>query len=111
MPKPVCVVARIDHLVVTAPDLRSGIELVRNALGVEPQPGGKHAPMGTHNLVLKLGPSIYLEVISPDPGAPSPGRPRWFELDEGRPPRLAGWVARTSDIRATAARASEPIGT
>jgi hypothetical protein len=102
---------RIDHLVVAAPDLGSGLGLVRGALGVEPQAGGKHARMGTHNLVLKLGDALYLEVISPDPDAPAPGRPRWFDLDGGGPPRLAGWVARTGDIRAAAAASSEPLGT
>ena len=101
----------IDHLIVTAPDLASGAELVRRALGVELQAGGKHATLGTHNLVLKLGDAIYLEVIAPDPDAPAPGRPRWFELDDRRPPRLAGWAARTSDIRATAAASSEALGT
>jgi len=101
---------RIDHLVVTAPDLGSGAELVRGALGVELQAGGKHARMGTHNLVLKLGDSIYLEVIAPDPDAPDPGRPRWFELDRQAPPSLATWAARTNDIRATADASSEPLG-
>jgi hypothetical protein len=101
---------RIDHLVVTAPDLASGLELVRKALGVEPQAGGRHARMGTHNLVLRLAPEVYLEVISPDPEAPDPGRSRWFELDRPGPPRLAGWVARTSDIRTTAAASAEPLG-
>jgi hypothetical protein len=101
----------VDHLVVTAPDLASGADFVRRTLGVEPQTGGKHARIGTHNLVLKLGDSVYLEVIAPDPEAPDPGRPRWFELDDRRPPRLAGWAARTDDIRATAAASSEPLGT
>src|SRR5438874_9394603 len=100
-----------DHLIVTAPDLASGAELVRRALGVELQTGGKHVRLGTHNLLLKLGDAIYLEVIAPDPDAPEPGRPRWFELDDRRPPRLAGWAARTSDVRATAAASSEPLGT
>jgi len=101
----------IDHLIVTAPDLASGAELVRRALGVDPQAGGKHVRLATHNLVLKLGDAVYLEVIAPDPDAPDPGRPRWFELDDRRAPRLAGWAARTTDIRATAAASSEPLGT
>src|SRR3954465_6202873 len=85
--------------------------LVTRALGVELQAGGKRVRMATHNLVLKLGPSIYLEVISPDPDGTPPGRSRWFELDDAGPPRLAGWAARTTDIRTTAAAASEPLGT
>jgi hypothetical protein len=104
---------RIDHLVVTAPDLAAGAAAVRRSLGVMPQTGGEHVRMGTHNLVLKLGDSLYLEVIAPDPKAPGPGRPRWFELDQLKPetpPRLATWVARTDDIRSTVAACSEPLG-
>src|SRR3989442_15725565 len=104
---------QIDHLVVTAPDLAAGAELVRRSLGVTPQPGGEHARMGTHNSLLKLGDSLYLEVIAPNPDAPRPGRPRWFQLDGQEwvsRPRLATWVARTSDLRSTLAAASEPLG-
>jgi hypothetical protein len=104
------VTTRIDHLVVTAPDLASGADLVRRVLGVELQAGGKHTRIGTHNLLLKLGDSVYLEVIAPDPDTPDPGRPRWFDLDRRDPPRLATWAARTSDIRSAAAAASEPLG-
>jgi len=105
--------SRIDHIVVTAPDLASGAELVRRSLGAVPQPGGEHVRMGTHNLVLKLGDSLYLEVISANPNAPKPPRPRWFELDDmtpETPPRLATWVARTEDIRSTLAASSEALG-
>jgi Glyoxalase-like domain len=106
---------RIDHLVITAPDLDSGAELVRRSLGIPLEQGGEHPRMGTHNRVLKLGNAVYLEVISPnpDPDAPKPERPRWFELDRmqpGRPPRLATWAARTTDIRSTLASSSEPLG-
>ena len=60
--------------------------------------------MGTHNCLLKLGPALYLEIISIDPDAPPPGRPRWFGLDSAGPvPRLATWVARTADIRSAPA--------
>jgi hypothetical protein len=113
MTEPTVPICEIDHLVITAPDLASGVEFVRQRLGVVPQPGGEHPRMGTHNCLLKLGESVYLEVISPNPAAPKPDRPRWFELDHLMPdtaPRLATWVARTSDIRATLAAASEPLG-
>jgi hypothetical protein len=90
-----------DHLTITAPSLEEGSEFVRRTLGVELQPGGKHAAMGTHNLLLSLGGAGFLEVIAIDPDAPPPPRPRWFGLDEKRPrpePRLAGWVVRTRRI-------------
>ena len=91
----------IDHLVVTAPTLASGIQYVEQTLGCKMQPGGQHPRMGTHNALLKIGDACYLEVISIDPDAVPPGRRRWFELDMLLPetrPRLATWVIRTNDI-------------
>ncbi|MBI4997997.1 MAG: VOC family protein [Rhodocyclales bacterium] len=103
----------IDHLVVTAPSLAAGAAFVRAALGVAPSPGGEHARMGTHNLLLRLGESTYLEVIAANPAAPRPARPRWFALDtlagDARP-TLATWVARSADIRAAAEVATERLG-
>jgi len=94
----------IDHLVVTAPSLAAGADYVEHLLGVAPQAGGEHVRMGTHNRLLKLGPALYLEIISINPDAPPPGRPRWFGLDSAGPePRLATWVGKTADIRAAPA--------
>ena len=103
----------IDHIAITAPTLEAGAELVRLALEVEPQAGGAHTRMGTHNLLLRLGDSVYLEVIAPDPSAPLPSRPRWFALDTlaaNAAPALATWIARTADIEASVAACSEPLG-
>lgn len=82
-------------------------------LGVWPEAGGKHERMGTHNRLLRLGASIYLEVIAIDPAAGTLNRPRWFGLDSiapDAPPRLATWVARTNDIDAAVARCGEALG-
>jgi hypothetical protein len=98
--------SQIDHIIVTAASLEAGVEHVRRALGVEPQKGGEHVRMGTHNCLLKLGEKLYLEVIAANPDATHPGRPRWFQLDEPdsvRSPRLATWVARCDDIYAAPA--------
>lgn len=103
----------IDHLTITAPNLAVGVEFVRRSLGVMPQVGGEHPRMGTHNFLLKLGDSIFLEVISPNPNVPKPERPRWFELDRlesNTPPRLATWVARTADVHSALAMCSEHLG-
>jgi len=103
----------IDHIAITASTLESGAKLVRNVLGVNPQKGGEHPRMGTHNLLLRLGDSVYLEVISPDPAAESPKRPRWFALDNLKsdsPPMLKTWVVRTKDIYSTVRACSEPVG-
>jgi Glyoxalase-like domain len=91
----------IDHLVITAPSLDAGKKMLHDALGVWPQAGGKHDRMGTHNLLLRLGPALYLEIIAVNENSPSPQRPRWFELDgraRHRAPMLATWVARCNDI-------------
>ena len=47
--------AEIDHLVFAAPTLAQGIEHIADLTGVAPRPGGKHAGMGTHNALVKLG--------------------------------------------------------
>lgn len=103
----------IDHITVTAPTLQAGADHVFRALGVRPQPGGEHPRMGTHNLLLRLGEALFLEVIATNPDAPAPGRPRWFGLDNLSPqaaPRLSVWVARTTDIHALAAASTEALG-
>lgn len=113
MPRVATPRSHIDHIVVTAPSLESGVEYVRDALGVTPQAGGAHQRMGTHNCLLRLGNNVYLEVISIDPAASSPDRPRWFQLDRERSnaaPRLATWISRTSDIRAATAASPVPLG-
>ncbi|MGE0498020.1 MAG: VOC family protein [Ramlibacter sp.] len=86
---------------VIAPSLEAGVAYVKACLGVAPGAGRVHPGMGTHNLLLALGPSVYLEVISTDPDAAPATRPRWFGLDQVRAhsvPRLGVWVARTDDI-------------
>jgi len=103
----------VDHIVITAPTLEAGAEFVSQTLGVMPQRGGEHPRMGTHNLLLRLGEALFLEVISPNPGASRPERARWFALDSlaaDASPRLATWVARTADVHATAAVSSEMPG-
>ena len=70
--------------------------------------------MGTQNALLKIGAHCYLEVISIDPGATAPPRPRWFELDTLPPeirPRLATWVLRTNDIYKISNTADIDLGT
>lgn len=103
----------LDHLVVTAPSLSAGAEFVERELGVAMQPGGEHSRMGTHNLLLRLGDAAYLEVISINPYAPNPGRPRWFALDHPdtmTQPGLCTWVARTSSIREALSANREDLG-
>lgn len=96
----------LDHIAVTAPSLAEGVAHVEAALGVRmPETIGQHALMGTHNRLLGLGPSDYLEVIAVDPAAPAPSRPRWFQLDRvSTPPRLTNWVLRVGKLDEALAR-------
>ena len=106
----------VDHLVVAANTLEEGRAWCERVLGVSPQPGGRHALMGTHNLLLNISgppayPRCYLEIIAIDPEAPDPGRPRWFDLDQPAVrdrlsedgPALLHWVARVPSLDATLA--------
>lgn len=104
-------VLQLDHLTVIAPTLAEGVSHVRACLDLDVPFGQRHAYMGSHNHLLQLGDSVYLEIVALDPAGRSPGRPRWFGLDDqkslraaweaGR--RLRGWVARTDAIDAVLA--------
>jgi hypothetical protein len=59
--------------------------------------------MGTHNLLLSLGTSVYLEVVAVDPmrrPSPGPAGSGWTMCLPQSPARLAAWVANTDDIHA-----------
>jgi len=104
-----------DHLVLAAHDLDAGVAWLEQRLGVALTAGGKHSRMGTHNRLLHLGESFYLELIAIDPQVPPPGRPRWFALDRQETlaadrPRLIHWVARSDDILRDVAASSEALG-
>jgi hypothetical protein len=109
--------AEVDHLVLAAVTLADGIDYVSEITGAVPQPGGKHAAMGTHNALLRLGERVYLEIIAIDPDGTKPPRPRWFDLDDialqselTERPQLVNWVARTADIERSAAASPLPLG-
>lgn len=102
---------RLDHLAVTALTLDEGVAAVEAALGVSLAGGGQHPHMATHNRLLGLG-DVYLEVIAPDPSAPRPAWPRWFDMDRfSGPPRLTNWIAACDDLAAELALAPPGTGT
>jgi glyoxalase-like protein len=105
--------SEIDHLVITAATLDEGVQYIRRVFGVTPDMGGEHSAMGTHNCLVKLGDTSYLEVIAINPTAPQPNRPRWYgldTLDADASPRLTTWVVRVNDIEAAAAASPIPLG-
>lgn len=101
----------LDHLTVITPTLAEGVAHVRDCLDIDVPFGTRHLYMGTHNHRLRLGNSVYLEIVALDPDGLDPGRARWFGLDdqhqvradweEGR--RLRGWVARSDAFEAVVA--------
>lgn len=99
---------QLDHLTVIAPTLAEGVAHARACLDIDVPFGRQHPYMGTHNHLLRLGETTYLEIVALDPAAPHPGRPRWFGLDDQTALRkawddglrLRGWVARCDDIDA-----------
>jgi hypothetical protein len=97
-----------DHLVFGTARLDEGARWLEERLGVPLEPGGEHGKMGTHNRLLRLPGSSYLELIAVNPAAPAPEQPRWFDLDAPgmaarlRTPRLLTWVASTKALSTSA---------
>lgn len=106
----------LDHLTVIAPTLAEGVAHIRDCIDLDVPFGQRHVYMGSHNHLLQLGDTTYLEIVALDPDGVQPGRARWFGLDDqaqvrrdwdaGR--RLRGWVARTDGID-EALKGREPI--
>ena len=60
--------AEIDHIVIGARTLAEGAAFIEEHLGVLPDKGGTHEGVGTHNMLLGLGPAPR----------PAKGQLRWF---------------------------------
>ena len=107
----------LDHLVLGTSDLAKGSVWLERYFGVALSPVGVHVRMGTHNRLLSLGSSCYLELIAIDPSGERPFMKRWFGLDTpdvreriATRPRLLGWVARTTEIDALSAKTGGLLG-
>lgn len=101
----------LDHFALAATTLDEARAAVEGTLGVAMQTGGQHPMFGTHNCLLGLADGLYLEAIAIDPDAPTPNRPRWFDLDAFTgPARLTNWICRTDDMAATIGALSVDVG-
>ena len=107
----------LDHVTLGTSSLAAGVAALRDALGIEMPHGGKHPDMSTHNRVVNVGDSRFLELIAVDPDAPAVPHPRWFGLDDpavvariATAPRGVGWVVRTDDLDAAIAASPVELG-
>lgn len=106
---------QLDHLVVLATGLASGVAWCERTLGVTPTAGGEHPLMGTHNRILNIAspahPRAYLEIIAINREAISAVKQRarrWFDMDDAalqrqvsaHGPQLIHWVASVPDVQA-----------
>jgi len=105
---------QIDHLVVMASSLQTGVQWCEDTLGITPSAGGEHDKYGTHNRLFKIAtpsfPLAYFEIIAINPDAVIPKRAqvaRWFDMDDktlqkavADGPRLIHFVSSTDDIKA-----------
>ena len=99
----------IDHIVIGAADLEKATKRIEQFIKADLSSGGKHPLMATHNRLIKLQNSIYMEVISIDPGVTMPQssghKKRWFSLDSrstkrrlSLAPQPLCWVAAVDNV-------------
>lgn len=101
----------LDHLAVTGETLEAAQNYVEEALGVPMQSGGEHAVFHTHNKLMGLADGLYLEAIAINPTAPTPDRPRWFDLDNFfGDARLTNWICRSTALVQDIAALPDGIG-
>ncbi|SEQ74689.1 VOC family protein [Neolewinella agarilytica] len=84
----------IDHLVYLVHDLDEAAAKLGKALGVSFSPGGRHLNRGTKNVLLRIGPKTYFELMAVDPDNLEFSGNRWMGADhlpKELPGRLSRW--------------------
>ncbi len=97
---------KLDHIVLAANTLEEGTSYIEKKLQIKLSDIGYHNNMGTHNRVVKISKSVYLEVISIDPNSGDLRSKRWFNLDSlklqsqlRKSPRVIGYVIENIDTK------------
>ena len=96
---------KLDHIVFGSYTLEEGTEFVENILQTKLSDIGYHKEMGTHNRVIRISETIYLEVISIDPKISNLNNKKWFNLDNPnlqsklkKLPQIIGYVIEYKDF-------------
>ncbi len=95
---------QLDHIVIAHPNLDIAMQEFANLTGCSPTYGGPHVGGGTHNALVSLGESVYLELISPDPKQVGNGsrpnlRPNLGErLATYTGSQLLAWAVRSNNL-------------
>ena len=96
---------KLDHLVFGSFTLEEGTEFVEDILRTKLSDVGYHKEMGTHNRVIRISETIYLEVIAIDPKITNLNNRKWFNLDNPnlqsklkKLPQIIGYVIEYKDI-------------
>lgn len=90
--------SRVDHVILGVNDLERGIEELERLTGVRAVFGGAHPGRGTHNALISLGGSQYLEILAPNPKDEGPA---WIgELKSLTTLTPVGWAAHGEDLPA-----------
>jgi hypothetical protein len=93
----------LDHVVYAGPSLDRLIEEISDRTGVRPTHGGAHDGLGTHNALLALGQSRYLELLAPIPGGEE--RSAFARVIAGlSASKLYMWAVRVMDVEQFVAR-------
>jgi Glyoxalase-like domain len=96
---------QLDHIVFAARTLQEGRDYLEAVFDTPLVTGGQHLGFGTHNQLLKLGETCYLELIALDPTQVNPEKRPLFGLSSAsvisllrRGPQLLAWVARSTQL-------------
>ena len=103
----------IDHIVIGAANLEKATKKVEGLIKTKFSTSGKHSLMATHNRLVRLQNSAYMEIIAIDPSASFPKsctrEKRWFSLDSNKTKRRLSlapqplcWVVAVNNIEQTA---------